>query len=142
VLKNKTPMQARAACSLSSDHRWLVTGTPIDSDVDDVHGLLLALQVMTRAPLESTPLNAIYPQGPASARWATTPLHATWQLIQQHILWQSCCARLFVVTLISGCHGACAMAPTSGGVCRYHRMAAIIHDCCHTWTGRCSVTKS
>eukprot|EP00775_Hariotina_reticulata_P009723 gene9723-9882_t len=44
VLKNKTPIQARAACSLSSERRWLVTGTPIDSEVDDVHGLLLGLQ--------------------------------------------------------------------------------------------------
>lgn len=45
VLKSKTSIQARAACSLASDRRWVVTGTPIDSEVMDIHGLLLALQV-------------------------------------------------------------------------------------------------
>jgi len=48
VLKNKVTIQARAACSLVSDRRWVVTGTPIDSEIEDTHGLLLALQVRTQ----------------------------------------------------------------------------------------------
>uniref|UniRef100_A0A383VNT4 RING-type domain-containing protein n=1 Tax=Tetradesmus obliquus TaxID=3088 RepID=A0A383VNT4_TETOB len=45
VLKSKATGQSRAACSLVSDRRWIVTGTPIDSEVEEFHGLLLALQV-------------------------------------------------------------------------------------------------
>jgi hypothetical protein len=45
VLKCRTTIQAKAACSLASDRRWVVTGTPIDTDVTDVYGLLLGLQV-------------------------------------------------------------------------------------------------
>jgi hypothetical protein len=45
VLKCSTSIQSRAACSLASDRRWVVTGTPIDMDVTDVYGLLLGLQV-------------------------------------------------------------------------------------------------
>ncbi|WIA08247.1 hypothetical protein OEZ85_007692 [Tetradesmus obliquus] len=45
VLKSKATGQSRAACSLVSDRRWIVTRTPIDSEVEEFHGLLLALQV-------------------------------------------------------------------------------------------------
>ncbi|WIA10185.1 hypothetical protein OEZ85_010388 [Tetradesmus obliquus] len=45
VLKCRGTIQSRAACSLASDRRWVVTGTPIDTDVTDVYGLLLGLQV-------------------------------------------------------------------------------------------------
>jgi SNF2 family DNA or RNA helicase len=45
VLKCRTRIQAKAACSLASDRRWVVTGTPTDTDVTDVYGLLLGLQV-------------------------------------------------------------------------------------------------
>ncbi|WIA08232.1 hypothetical protein OEZ85_007678 [Tetradesmus obliquus] len=44
VLKSKATGQSRAVCSLVSDRRWIVTGTPIDSEVEEFHGLLLALQ--------------------------------------------------------------------------------------------------
>jgi SNF2 family DNA or RNA helicase len=45
VLKSKTTIQSRAACSLVSDRRWVVTGTPLDSEIEELHGLLQALQV-------------------------------------------------------------------------------------------------
>lgn len=45
MLKTKTTIQSRAACALASDRRWVVTGTPLDSEIEELHGLLLALQV-------------------------------------------------------------------------------------------------
>lgn len=45
-LKNKVTMQAKAAYGLVSERRWVVTGTPVDREIEDFHGLLLALQVM------------------------------------------------------------------------------------------------
>ena len=45
VLKNKATIQYRAALSLASERRWVVTGTPLDSEIEELHGLLQALQV-------------------------------------------------------------------------------------------------
>lgn len=45
VLKARGTVQARACHSLVADRRWVVTGTPIDSEVDEFQGLLQALQV-------------------------------------------------------------------------------------------------
>lgn len=48
TLKNKTTVQAKAAYGLVSDQRWVVTGTPVDREIEEFHGLLLALQVCCR----------------------------------------------------------------------------------------------
>eukprot|EP00002_Diphylleia_rotans_P032115 TRINITY_DN6717_c2_g1_i3.p1 TRINITY_DN6717_c2_g1~~TRINITY_DN6717_c2_g1_i3.p1 ORF type:complete len:1146 (-),score=194.54 TRINITY_DN6717_c2_g1_i3:238-3675(-) len=45
VIKDHTTRSARAACCLSADIRWCLTGTPVQNKIDDLYSLLKFLRV-------------------------------------------------------------------------------------------------
>ena len=45
MLKNTVNQQWKAAAGLATDRRWVVTGTPVETQISDFHGLLKVLKV-------------------------------------------------------------------------------------------------
>ncbi|KAJ3329772.1 hypothetical protein HDU93_000786, partial [Gonapodya sp. JEL0774] len=44
-VRSKNSMQAKKVCELQAERRWVVSGTPIQNDVDDLYGIVKFLQL-------------------------------------------------------------------------------------------------
>jgi SNF2 family DNA or RNA helicase len=45
VLRNSANQQWKAAAGLATDRRWVVTGTPVETQISEFHALLRVLKV-------------------------------------------------------------------------------------------------
>ena len=64
VIRDRSTKQARAICSLRAQHRWCLTGTPIQNRVEDLGALLVFLRV---APFETLSVFNNYFTNPINA---------------------------------------------------------------------------